>query len=206
MSIHHYDYIIAANPPASRGADSAEPLSHHVRLLHSTCVPANQLMEEMHRQEPTLSVGTCIAAVSALARALGQLLADGHSVEIPDVGVLQPSISGRVSETARGPVASDVHISGIRFTPSTELLAEANEGKATFNPHGMRQQPTDNEVQAFLAEHFAQHPTLSRKQLVGRFNLTRYQALVLLRRLVSEGQLQPAGSRSTACYTRSPQG
>lgn len=205
MSVHHYDYIIVANPPASRGEGSDEPLSHHVRLKHSSCVSANQLMEEMHRLEPNLSVGTCITAVSGLARALGQLLADGHSVEVPGVGVLHPSLSGRVTKTARGLAASDVHISGVRFTPSSELLAEANEGKATFNPHGLRLQPSDEEVEAFLTEYFAQHERLTRKALVMRFGLTRYQTLVLLRRLVSEGRLRPVGSRATACYICSSQ-
>ncbi len=206
MSVHHYDYIIAANPPASRAEGSAQPLSHHVRLSHSTSVSAKQVLEEMHRLEPTLSVGTCTAAVDALARALGGLLADGHSADIPGIGVLQPSITGSVSQTVRGLVASDVHISGLRFAPSRELLAAANEGRPTFKPHGGRQQPSEDEVQAFLDEHFARQPQLARKQLAERFGLTRYQTIVLLRRLVSEGRLRPVGSRSTACYTRPFQG
>ena len=43
----------------------------------------------MHKSEPALSEGTCIAALSALARTLGELMASGHAVNVPGVGTLE---------------------------------------------------------------------------------------------------------------------
>ena len=199
MSLHRYKYIIKSNPPSSRSEDSQEPLGYHIRLKPSPMVSTEQLVAEMHKLEPVLSRGTLIAALGTLARTLGELLADGHSVNLEDVGTFQPRLSGTVVRERGGLVARDAHISGIQFTPAPELLLQLNQSKP-MPSRASRPLPTDNEVSVFLEAHFSSHDHLVRKDVIDCFRITKDQALRLLRRLVSDGRLQLCGSRATAYY------
>ena len=202
MAIHHYNYMITANPPASRNGDTAESVGHHVRLMPSTTVSTRELAEKMHKLSPVLSTGVCQAAIDALGNALGELLADGHLVGIDGIGIFQPRLSGRVHEGGHGLAAQDVRISGVLFTPDGELLAKANEGQPTLSRRGTRALPSPKEISDFLADHFAQHDRLTRKNVVERFGITKDQAFNLLQSLVNEGKLTAKGSRATAHYVR----
>jgi len=202
MAIHHYDYMIVANPPASRNEGSQEPVGYHVRPLPANTVALEDLTEYMHQLEPSLSQGTCISAVAALARALGELMADGHAVDIRGIGTLRPRLSGEVTEEARGLTARNVRVSGTTFTPDEELLQLANEGRPTLCRRGASTMPDDGALQSFLQEHFAKHDRLTRKALVERFGITRDQAVKLLHQLVGEGRLMARGSRATAHYVK----
>ena len=202
MAIHHYDYMIVANPPASRNEGSQESVGYHVRPLPASTVSTDELTEYMHQLEPSLTRGTCIAAVGALARALGELMADGHAVDIKGIGTLRPRLSGVVTEEARGLAAHNVCVSGTTFTPDEELLQLANEGRPTLCRRGVGTMPDDDVLQSFLQEHFAKYDRLTRKVLVEHFGITRDQAVKLLHQLVDEGCLVARGSRATAHYVK----
>ncbi|MBQ8968917.1 MAG: hypothetical protein IJ064_04185 [Bacteroidaceae bacterium] len=200
MALEHYNYAIMDNPPASRNRGEAAPVGHHVRLMPSETVGPQEVVERMHQLESTLSVGTCLLATDTLARALGELLACGHPVALPGIGILQPRLSGQVAETATGLVGREVHVSGVHFTPDSELLLRADKGKPQLVSRGRRRQPSADEVADFLQAHFASHERLTRKAVVEHFGLTRDQALALLRSLVADGRLQACGTRATAHY------
>lgn len=202
MSLHRYNYIIKTNPPSSRGEGSEEPLGHHIRLKPSPTVSLSQLVTEMHKFEPVLSRGTIFTTLSALSRALNELLADGHSVKLDDIGVFQPRLSGRVAHERRGLVARDVHISGVQFTPDPQLLLQLYRSTPVLS-RTSRSLPSDEEVSAFLSEHFVANDRLTRKNVITHFRVTKDQALRLLRRQVTLGHLHLCGSRSTAYYVLS---
>ena len=199
MSIHRYKYIIKTNPPASREEGSEQPLGYHIRLKPSPTVTHRQLVQEMHKQEPVLSRGVIFSAVSAFARTLGELLADGHSVHVNEIGTFQPRVSGKVAREQRGLVARDVHISGVQFTPDPEFLLQLKQSTPTPS-HTSRPLPSDAEVSRFLTRHFAAHDRLMRKNVITHFHVTKDQALRLLRQQVTQGRLQRCGNRATAYY------
>ena len=201
MSLHHYNYIIKENPPASRGDGSEESLGYHVRLKPSPTVSQEQLVRVMHKLEPVLSRGVIISAIGTLARALSELLADGHTVNVEEIGTFQPRLSGTVKRERRGLVAREVHISGVQFTPDPELLLQLRTSSSSPSASS-RPLPSDATVEAFLVEHFTAHDRLTRKDVITHFHVTKDQALRLLRRLVAQGHLRLCGSRATAYYVR----
>ncbi len=136
---------------------------------------------------------------SAFARTLGELLADGHSVHVNEIGTFQPRVSGKVAREQRGLVARDVHISGVQFTPDPEFLLQLKQSTPTPS-HTSRPLPSDAEVSRFLTRHFAAHDRLMRKNVITHFHVTKDQALRLLRQQVTQGRLQRCGNRATAYY------
>lgn len=199
MSLHRYKYIIKTNPPASREEDSEQPLGHHIRLKPSPTITHSQLVQEMHKQEPVLSRGVIFSAVSAFARTLGELLANGHSVHVDEIGTFQPRLSGTVTRERRGLVAHDVHISGVQFRSDPEFLLQLRQSTPTPS-RTSRPLPPDAEVARFLTQHFATHDRLTRKDVITHFHITKDQALRLLRQQVTLGRLRLCGSRATAYY------
>lgn len=199
MSIHRYKYIIKTNPPASREEGSEQPLGYHIRLKPSPTVTHRQLVQVMHKLEPVLSRGVIYSAIDAFARALKELLADGHSVHVDEIGTFQPRLSGTVARERRGLVARDVRISGVQFTPAPELLVQLMRSTPTPSRTSYPL-PSDAKVSAFLDEHFATHNRLTRKNVITHFHITKDQALRLLRRQVANGRLRLCGSRATAYY------
>ena len=195
MALEKYDYMIVANPPSSRREGAGEGVGHHVRLLPSSTVAEDDLVEKMHELEGVMSRGALHTALAALERALAELLAGGHAVSIPGIGTVRPRLAGEVVETAAGLAARNVRVSELQFVADEGLLARINEGRP-------RQMPSQEEVATFLDSHFARHQKLTRKAVVEHFGMTKYQALQLLTGLTERGTLVRRGSRATACYER----
>ena len=202
MALYNYDYMIATNPPSSRNDGSDEALGHHVRLLPSSTITGRLLVEKMRQLEPVLSRGVCHSALDALARALEDLLADGHPINIPGIGSFQPRLTGDVVRGARGLTAQHVRISNVQFTADAELLLGANRGQGKLRRRGSSALPTEEQVSLFLDEHFATHATLTRKVVIKHFGITKYQALMLLQNIINKHVIVRRGSRATAHYEK----
>lgn len=202
MALYNYDYMIATNPPGSRNEGSDEALGHHVRLMPSATITGRQLVEKMRQMEPVLSRGVCHSALDALARALEDLLADGHPINIPGIGSFQPRLTGDVVRGARGLAAQHVRIGSVQFTADAELLMGANRGQGKLRRRGSSALPTEEQVSLFLNEHFATHATLTRKVVIKHFGITKYQALMLLQNLIDKHVIVRRGSRATAHYEK----
>lgn len=202
MSLFHYNYMIVDNPPSPQRLESGKTAGHHIRLMPSARITQKQLVEKMHKLEPILSRGMCEVAIGVLSRAVGELLANGHLVTIRDIGTLQPHLTGDIVEKGRGPKVGNVRVSTINFTPDSELLNMANQGKPRLKRKGTRSMPSAKEVMAFLTDYFSQHDRLTRKAVIERFGITRYQAANLLHQLTANGTLVACGHRATAHYVR----
>lgn len=202
MALEKYDYMIVANPPRARREGAGEGVGHHVRLLPSSTVAEEDLVEKMHELESVMSRGALHTALAALEGALAELLAGGHAVSIPGIGTVRPRLAGEVVETAAGLAARNVRVSELQFVADEGLLARINEGRPTLRRRGARQMPSQEEVTTFLDSYFARHEKLTRKAVVEHFGMTKYQALQLLTGLTERGTLVRRGSRATACYER----
>lgn len=68
--------------------------------------------------------GQLAASMHAIIQSFKNFLLNGHSVELPEVGIFRFSVSARASEDADGAGAEAVRVRRVLFTPSTKLKSE----------------------------------------------------------------------------------
>lgn len=192
-------YNIHQDPPRK----DAQPSARHLRTVDLKTVEADQFTDAMHRHTPLYSKGTCLGLLLDMADTLPEVLASGCAVHIDGLGTFAPRVEGDVTGTGGNLRAKNVKVGSVEFRPDEELLRAVNR-HARFEHvlETRRSQPTDEEVDSFLADYFATHVTLRRHQLESHFLISKRRALALLDHLVATHRLQPQGTRHTLRYVR----
>ena len=163
-------YNIHQDPPRK----DAQPSARHLRTVDLKTVDADQFADAMHRHTPLYSKGTCLGLLLDMADTLPEVLASGCAVHIDGLGTFAPRVEGDVTGTGGNLRAKNVKVGSVEFRPDEELLRAVNR-HARFEHvlETRRSQPTDEEVDSFLADYFATHVTLRRHQLESHFLISK---------------------------------
>ncbi|MBR2360395.1 MAG: HU family DNA-binding protein [Bacteroidaceae bacterium] len=184
--------------PAIKGKEGK---SYHPRVVTFGKVTTEKLAQEI-QYESSLTRADVKAVLTSLADKLADHLADGRKIHLEGIGYLSVSLRcdkeiHNHEDMKRAPVA----FKAVNFRADEELkkkLRRAKMERSTIRLHSMTL--TNEEIDAKLAEHFATHDTITRRQLQHLCLLRESTALRHIHRLVEEGKLRNVATLRNPVY------
>ena len=146
--------------------------------------------------------GTVETVISDMIDVFGELLHDGKTVNLEDLGVFRLSIGTNVDITTDVPFHKrNITVRGVNFQPSKTLMS-------TIGTPSFRNISKDSSIlatpiehfQRVLLEYFKTHNSITRSQFEELCRLKRTTAYVRLKALVGSGFLIKAGSNKETKY------
>ena len=129
-------------------------------------------------------------------------LGSGSSVYVPGIGTLSVTLRGDVELRGDTYHGADVRVDNLRFVPDRDLLQEVRGFEVDQEPLGRAYSTTQVDVDGALARLFADHDTITRRDLEYAFGLvvSKHRLTDLLNRLVAQGRLIKEGRGSQTRY------
>ncbi len=174
-------------------------------LAHSSKISASQLCQ-MIQERCTATKGDVLAVLNAVAQIIGQELANGGQVEVPDLGMFSPSLASdqRIVDTSDKQLAHHLHVDNIKFYPKASLkkkfenvsFRRANDLVKTFS------KLTDEDIVKRVRSFFEKrsNEVLDRAAFQSITGLRRTMAINVLGRLVEQGLLVKKGRWNSPYY------
>lgn len=155
-------------------------------------------------QGSVFSRGELFAALSELTTAISRNLAEGKTIDIPDLGTFKLSIGTDSDITAQTHRRMDkIKIRGINFQPSPDLLQAIGTPPFHWSPDATNQHATTlDSIRTTLSDYFLTHPTITRAEFEQLFRMKRSTAQLRLKALMEEGFIEKEGHNREARYVK----
>lgn len=196
---------------SSVNGEHFEPGQEPVRILpYNQATITTKDLAETIAGRCTVKAPDIYAALTALSQVLTETLLSGNRLRVDGIGTFdisltqkksyadgrdrpQKMVSDRIS-------AQDVCINRVVFTPASELRHALK--RAMFVSSGVfaEEAPSREDIDAFIALHFASEPVLTRSQFEQHFGISRNLALGWIKALIDEGVLRALGPRNSRFY------
>lgn len=174
-------------------------------LAHSNKVDASQLCK-MIQERCTVTEGDVLAVLNAVAQIMGQELANGIQVELPDIGTFAPSLSSnqRIIDTTDKQLARHLRIDNINFYPKDSLKKKFRNVsfRRASNLIKTTSKLTDDEILKRIHSYYKEYPNevVDRVTFQSITALRRTSAATALKRLVEQGALVKKGRWNSPYY------
>lgn len=173
----------------------------HPRLRLNGKVTTDQLRKRIQKY-CTLTETDVVAVLDALSHIMGEELAEGKQVHLDGIGFFRPNLVSTEPvtwETKRK--TAKVRLKGVVFRPDQVLMDEVGkvEVKRTRFPFHS-EKLTEGEIDALLAEFFATHDFMQRRDFQHLCSLSQTTANRHLRRLCGAGKLKNVGLPKLPVY------
>lgn len=190
-----------AATPAEGGEIRLQP-----RLEKRPTVDAVEFQRSSFRFNSTISSGELIHALDDLRRVMLHEMEKGNAVSLPGIGTFRLSLKGDIEVKDGNYHGRDVHVNGINFQPDRELLSKVKKFSVSQAPFGQAIQAEDDDINERFTALFADHVTITHKDVRYAFELTLtpHRVSSLLQRLVREGRLIRIGDGSQSRYRPAP--
>lgn len=186
-------------------AEGEKERGYYPVLAHSNKIDASQLCK-MIQERCTATEGDVLAVLNAVAQIMGQELANGIQVELPDIGTFSPSLASdrRIMDTSDKQLARYLRVDNINFYPKSAL-------KKKFRGVSFRRADklvksisklTDEEVLNSVRQFYKREPSevMDRTAFQSIVGLRRTNAVRVLNRLVEQGLLVKKGRWNAPYY------
>lgn len=195
-------YDLFENPPAP---NAEEQLSLHARIVSKGTVDKEEFLDRVHKFTG-ISRGLLSGAMEAFANEARDLLADGWSVEIGDLGFLSTSLQCPSVSDKKEIRANSVKLKSINFRASRYFKKEVG--------HNMRLKRDESSTQSQkssisrevcilrLNKHLENHPFISRTQYCRLTGRNRNRAIEELNAFVEENKIQRYGAGKLTVYIK----
>ena len=149
-----------------------------------------------------LPKGELMAALSTMQNVMLHELEKGNAVLLPGIGTFRLSLKGGIEVKDGNYHGQDVHVDGLQFRPDNDFLSKVRGFEVDQVPYGLEFRAETSDVEARLAELFADKDFITHKDISVAFEqtLTRGRITTLLNRLVREGRLVPEGKGAQTRY------
>lgn len=187
--------------PAEGGEIRLQP-----RLEKRPTVNAVEFQRGPFRLPSSLSSGELAHALDDLRRVMLHEMEKGNAVTLPGIGTFRLSLKGDIEVKDGNYHGHDVRIAGINFQPDRELLSRVKGFDVNQVPYGQAIRTDDEDVEQRLTALFADHETITHKNVRFAFELTLtpHRVTSLLQRLVREGRLLRIGDGAQTRYRPAP--
>ena len=193
---------------AKRGTVPAEgdKIRLQPRLEKRPTVNAVEFQRGSFRLPSSLSSGELAHALDDLRRVMLHEMEKGNAVTLPGIGTFRLSLKGDIEVKDGNYHGRDVHVAGINFQPDRELLSRVKGFDVNQVPYGQAIRTDDEDVEQRLTALFADHETITHKDVRFAFELTLtpHRVTSLLQRLVREGRLIRIGDGAQTRYRPAP--
>ena len=187
--------------PAEGGEIRLQP-----RLEKRPTVNAVEFQRGPFRLPSSLSSGELAHALDDLRRVMLHEMEKGNAVTLPGIGTFRLSLKGGIEVKDGNYHGRDVRIAGINFQPDRELLSRVKGFDVSQVPYGQAIRTDDEDAEQRLTALFADHETITHKDVRFAFELTLtpHRVTSLLQRLVREGRLIRIGDGAQTRYRPAP--
>lgn len=181
--------------------ESKNEKNYHPRAVTFGKVTTEQLAQEI-QYESSLTRADVKAVLTSLADKLAKHLADGRKIHLEGIGYLNVSLQCKkdihnAEEMKHAPVA----FKAVNFRADEALKKKLRCAKMVRSSIRQHSMPLSNEqIDTKLAEHFATHTTITRRQFQHLCLLRDCTAHRQIRRLVEEGKLQNVATSRNPVY------
>lgn len=185
--------------------EGTEMCGYYPVLAHSNKISASELCK-MIQERCTVTEGDALAVLNAVAQIMGQELANGVQVELPDIGTFSPSLASdrRIMDTTDKQLAHYLRVDNIKFYPKATLkncfrgvsFRRANDLVRSLS------KLTDEEVVCRIHSFYQKRPNevMDRTVFQSITGLRRTKAIEVLSRLVEQGLLVKKGRWNAPYY------
>ena len=190
--------FICQDPPRRDG----KPAARHLQVKDLTPADNYAVAKEIEKLNNLYSIGTGVAMLTELKRALAGLLADGHSITLDGIGTFTPKVTGKIKAAAGGKRSrvDAPQVTDIDFQPAPTLLHNINRHAKFDHILEPRSAVSDKELRDALAAHFSTNTSITTGTLSQLLNISRDLARKYLNNLAADGTLRPEGVRATKRY------
>ena len=194
--------LLPTEGTSSKVSEAADSRTFRPLLDCPETVDAVDFQGSSLRLPSVMPKGELIAALNTMQRVMVHELEKGNAVSLPGIGTFRLSLKGGIEVKDGSYHGRDVRVDGILFRPDRELLDEVRRFEVDQTPYGLKFYIDESEVEARLAELFADKQTITHKDVSTAFGqtLTRGRVTALLNRLVGEGRLVREGRGAQAHY------
>lgn len=183
-------------------------MTYFPRITRSRRISTSQLLRLASHRTP-FDRATLGAALGHIVDALVEQLQQGNSVSLGELGTfgLQIGIDKplRLSELLQPGSSAQVRVKGIRYVPSSDILALVGSPQFTWQPTlpltTCTARPTDEQALSVLTAWFECHDTIKCKDISALFCLKPTASNTLVRHLLSTGILIKSGRGKNTVYT-----
>ena len=149
-----------------------------------------------------LPKGELMAALSTIQNVMLHELERGNAVLLPGIGTFRLSLKGDIEVKDGNYHGLDVRVDGLQFRPAGDFLSKVRGFEVDQVPFGLEFRAESSDIEARLAELFADKDFITHKDISVAFKqtLTRGRITTLLNRLVREGRLVPDGKGAQTRY------
>lgn len=186
-------------------AEGTEKRGYYPVLANSNKIGASELCK-MIQERCTVTEGDVLAVLNAIAQIMGQELANGVQVELPDLGTFSPSLASdrRIMDTADKQLARYLRVDNINFYPKASLKDKFRGVSFRRADNLVRSfsKLTDEEVLGRVRSFYQKQP----KEMMDRITfqsitgLRRTKAAEVLSRFVGQGHLVKKGRWNAPYY------
>lgn len=171
------------------------------RLEQGRSVDVVAFQDERHWGS-LLRGGDIAHALSEVRRIMLHEMENGNSVTLPGIGTFRLSLKGQIEVAAGNYHGRNVRVDDILFLPDRELREEVRHFDVSQVPCAGAGLGTEQEVETRLTGLFAEHESITHKDVAFAFEhtLSKHRVSSLLQRLTAQGRLLREGSGSQTRY------
>ncbi|MBP5771343.1 MAG: hypothetical protein J6W75_08275 [Bacteroidaceae bacterium] len=187
--------------PSEKGNIRLQP-----RLEKRPTIDVVDFQRSEFRLRSSLPSGELEHALDDLQRVMLHEMEKGNAVNLPGIGTFRLSLKGEVEMKDGHYHGRDVRVGGINFQPDRELLSKALRFEVSQEPYGQAFDTEDNDINQRLTALFAEHDSVTHKDVRLAFDLTLtpHRVSTLLQRLVREGRILREGTGCQSRYYAAP--
>ena len=173
----------------------------HAKVITKDVITTHEIRESISKK-CTVAPADVAAVITALNDELYEKLSNGYAVHLEGIGYFSLSLKCTPDINPKYITASDIRVRSIKFTPDKELADRFKEVKFERSTDSSRHSSKmdDEELKQKLAEFFAGHSFLQRRDFEQLTGFNQSKATRYIRRLVEEGVLKNVGSKFQPVY------
>lgn len=178
----------------------------HLRVCHGQVVDTDDIVNSLHMHDG-LNKGTVLSVLSSVIDLVGEMLANGNTVTIDELGTfkLQIEQNEECGVEDLGKIHSQhVKVKNVSFT-CAKYLKKRIEDQASFERTRYPNRSLEmgkGEMEKILKEYFENHETINRRQFENEFTMRPSTAYRRLRKLAEEGKIVNIGSPQSPVYKK----
>ncbi|MEG1581481.1 MAG: hypothetical protein RR386_09525 [Bacteroidaceae bacterium] len=181
----------------------AEETKYHIRPVGRSVITSENIADRMQRQ-CTISKPDVVLALSALSRALVEVLNFGHTVRLDGIGSFRVVLEGSVEKRGRGLKLVNGGVRNICFRPDPKLLNAVRQTKlersVTRGNHSKTY--TKEELMALLDHYFQEHETLTPRDFCDTACMAKATGTRTLKTLREAGVIKNIGTARLHLYVK----
>lgn len=175
-----------------------DKVKYHARLVVKNTMTTEEVVE-LIASRCSLQPGDVTAALIELAKVFKDEMAEGRNVQLKGIGSFRIKAKSPAVSSPKEIRAENISFGGVVYTPEAKLLRSLSGTRFERAKEIHRSlELSDGEIDRKLTEHFAEHDSITTREMCSLCGLRKATALRRLKERVDEGKLRHPG------YLRAP--